>query len=303
MTKKVIHFVENNFSLLLIIGALSGFFLPSLGMLADEVVIILTAFLIFLSCSDIDQKAFFQIDIYQMGVFTLVRFAIFPLIFFYLVSSILPEFSTGILLLALMPAGVAVASLCSMSKANVVIGLSLTIISSLLAPFVIPSVFSFLGQVVSVNIWDLFLTLVYVVFVPIILYFFIFDKIEQTKKVIKAYNKTTAVLVLSIILAIVIATQKEEIFSNIDLIVKGLLVMTAVYAVFYAFGILYSFFLKKEEKIPYILASGANNNSLAVGLSFAYFDPLTSLFIVLSEVVWSFYVATAQYIFSRRKID
>jgi len=299
---KIKNLIDNNFSLLLILGAISGFFLPSLGEFADEVVIVLTAFLIFLSCSDIDKKAFFEIDIFHMGVFTMLRFAVFPLVLFYLVRAFLPEFSTGILLLALMPAGVAVASLCSMSKANVVIGLSLTIVTSLLAPFVIPAVYSFLGQTVNVNVWNLFLTLIYVVLLPIVLYFFVFDKIKPVKKIIKDYNKTTAILFLSIILAIVIAAQREEIFSNIDLIVKGLFVMTGVYGIFYAFGIAYSFFLQKEEKIPYILASGANNNSLAVGLSFAYFDPLTSLFMVLSEVIWSFYVAAAQYIFSRRKI-
>ncbi len=299
---KIKNIIENNLSLLLLIGAISGFFLPSLGDMADEVVIFLTAVLIFLSCSDIDKKGFLEIDIFQMGVFTMIRFVVFPLVLFYGVKTYLPEFSTGILLLALMPAGVAVASLCSMSKANVVVGLSITIISSLLAPFIIPAVFSFLGQTVNVDIWDLFLTLIYVVLFPIGLYFFVFDKIKPAKKAIKEFNKTAAILFLAIILAIVIAAQKEELLNNLDLIFIGILVMSGLYALLYLFGIVYSYFIKEGEKIAFIYGSGANNNSLAVGLSFAYFDPLTSLFIVLSEIVWSFYIAVAQYIFSRRKI-
>jgi BASS family bile acid:Na+ symporter len=168
---KIRQTIENNFSLLLLIGLVVGLFLPSFGEFSDEIVIFLTALLIFLSCADIEPRDFIKVDIFQIGLFTLARFAVFPLVLFYLAQQFVPEFAIGVLLLALMPAGVAVASLCSMSKANVSLGLSLTIISSLLAPAFIPSVFSFLGQVVAVDVAGLFTTLMLVVIVPIVLYF------------------------------------------------------------------------------------------------------------------------------------
>ena len=134
------NIIERNFSLLLIIGVIIGFFMPSFGENADEIVIFLTATLIFLACADIKPVDFFNIDVFQVGLFTLIRFAMFPLLLFFGATAFAPDFAIGILLMALMPAGVAVASLCSMSGASVVIGLSLTIMSSLLAPAFIPSV-------------------------------------------------------------------------------------------------------------------------------------------------------------------
>ena len=168
------NFIENNFSLLLLVGFIAGFFTPSLGEISDEIVIFLIAVLIFLSCADINTKDFFNVDVFQIGLFTLLRFAVFPLVLFYLAYLLVPQYAIGVLLLSLMPAGMAVASLCSMSKApnSVPIGLSLTIISSLLAPFFIPAVYSFLGQTLEVDVLGLFITLSLVVFVPIILYLY-----------------------------------------------------------------------------------------------------------------------------------
>lgn len=300
--KSIKTIIENNFSLLLLLGCIIGFFTPSFGQYADEIVIFLTAVLIFLSCADIKPSEFLKVDVFQIATFTLLRFSILPLFLFYVAYKTVPDYAVGILLMALMPAGVAVSSLCSMARANVALGLSLTIISSLLAPAFVPSVFSFLGQVVNVDILSLFITLVLVVFIPVLLYFFVFSKIEKINTSIKKYNKSSAVIILSLILVIVIASQKEEFLDNLDVIYIGLIIMSVLFGVFYLFGILFSLFVSKENRIPYILGSGAMNNSLAVGLAFAYFDARITLFIVLSEVVWSVYVALAQWIFSKQKL-
>lgn len=294
------NFIENNFSLLLLVGAVSGFFIPSIGSVADEVVIFLTAFLIFLSCADIRVPDFLKVDIFQIALFTVLRYALFPLALFYLAYGFFPEYAIGILLLSLMPAGVSVASLCSMSGAKVALGLSLTIISSLLAPAFVPSVFSFLGQIVNVDIKSLFFTLIVIVFAPICLYYGLFSKIEKTKVLIKEYNKSSSVFILSIILAIVIAAQKHELLNNPGDIFTGMIIMIVLFTVCYLFGIIYSLFVPKDEKVPYIFASGAMNNSLAVGLAFAYFDAKIAVFMVLSEIVWSFYVAFGQWYFLRK---
>ena len=93
----------------------------------------------------------------------------------------------------------------------------------------------------------------------------------------------------------------KEILSNFSSVVYGLIFMTVLFAFYYAFGIVYSLFIKKANRVPYVYGSGAMNNSLAVGLAFICFDAKTSLFIVLSEIVCSFYVAAAQYYFSKQK--
>lgn len=299
---KIRKFIEGNFSLLLLVGVILGFFVPKFGAFADELVIFLTAVLIFLSCAEIKPVDFLKMDIFQIGIFVVLRFAVFPLMLFFLAYQFIPEYAVGVLLLSLMPAGVAVASLCSMSHAKVVLGLGLTIISSLLAPAIIPAAFSFLGKFVEVDIFDLFLVLSGVVFLPIGLYFGLFNRSEQMSGVIRKYNKAGSVLILSFILVIVIAAQKEALLNDISTIVYGMIIMTVLFISVYAFGFIYALFVPKDDRVAYILSSGAMNNSLAVGLAFAYFDPKISIFIVLSEIVWSFCVAVAQWYFSKRSI-
>ena len=297
----ITRLIEKNFSLLLLLGALLGFFVPSFGEYADEIVIVLTALLIFLACADIELKDFFEIDIFNVGLFSLLRFTIFPLALFYVSYTFFPDYAMGVLLLSLMPAGVAVASLCSMSNAKVSLGLSITIISSLLMPLYVPGIFMFLGQYVEIDIFNLLLVLIGVVILPLCLYFLLVNRVSWLSSVVKRYNKSTSVLTLSLILVIVIAAQKEDILSNFSSVVYGLIFMTALFAFYYAFGVIYSLFISKANRVPYIFGSGAMNNSLAVGLAFIYFDAKTSLFIILSEIVWSFYVAGAQYYFSKQK--
>lgn len=292
--------IEKNFSLLLLVGFLLGFVAPDIGGAADEVAIILTALLIFLSCADIKPVDFLKIDVFQVALFTLLRFALFPLVCFFVIKSFYPEFAVGALLLLLMPAGVAVASLCSLTGAKVALGLSLTIVSSILAPVFIPGTFAFLGQYVEVDIFKLFVTLALVVFIPILVYFYGAAKIPKVDRVIKDYNKSAAVVILAVILMVVIAAQKQEFLDNVSLIFSGFWVMVVLIGACYLFGIVFSFFVAKDEKVPFIISSGAMNNSLAVGLAFAYFDATTSLFIVLSEVVWSIYVAVAARILAKK---
>ncbi|NQZ14318.1 MAG: hypothetical protein HRT94_05795 [Alphaproteobacteria bacterium] len=293
-------FIENNLSLLLFIGLLLGFVVPDMGDIADEFVIFFTAGLIFLSCADAKPADFLKIDIFQSSLFTITRFAVFPLVGFFLVKSFYPEFATGTLLLLLMPAGMAVASLCSMSKANVALGLGLTVMSSLLAPAIIPGVFAFLGQYVNVDITKLFITLLLIIFVPVLMYFLLVKKVPAAGGYIQKYNKSSAVILMSLVLMIVIASIKDRILEAPNSVVLMLVVLFGVFGLCYALGIIFSFFVESEDKVPYIIGSGAMNNALAVGLAFAYFDETTTLFIVLSEISWCFYVALAQFVLSKR---
>ena len=75
--------------------------------------------------------------------------------------------------------------------------------------------------------------------------------------------------------------------------------MFVLFFVFYLFGFVFSLFVPKDQRSTYIWASGAINNGLAIGLSFLYFSPEITFFIVISEIIWCLYVAAAQWWFSR----
>lgn len=172
--------------------------------------------------------------------------------------------------------------------------------TSFMAPFIIPAVFSFLGHQVNVDIWGLFTTLVLIVVIPIVLYFTVIRRLQSVHRLVKRHNKVIPTLILGFILTIVIASQKDTLIEDIHIVYVSMILLTVLFAVLYGFGYVFTFFVPKADKVSYIFASGAMNNSLAVGLAFAYFDSITVIFIVLSEVVWTICVAVGQNIFSRR---
>lgn len=300
---KIKTFIENNFAFSLIIAVIAGLFLPGLGEHSNNIIIVLIAALVFFSCPEIKRADLLSVDIFQVGLFSVIRFAVFPIVLFYITQEIVPQYAEGILLLALMPAAIAVASLCSISGGKVALGLSLTIISSILVPVFVPSIFSFLGRFVEVNTVGLFITLMSVVFVPFIIYFGLVVRVRPVKSWVVRNTKFMPIIIMSLVLFVVVASNKEQFLSNINVLFEGGVVMTVTFFLFYLFGIVFSFFVPEEQRSTYIFASGATNNGLAIGLAFLYFSTPTVFFVVISELVWCIYVAVFQQYFVRQKYE
>jgi BASS family bile acid:Na+ symporter len=292
-------YVENNLSLFLILSVIGGFLLPSFPFFTKETALVLVGTLIFLSCADIKRADFFNVDIYQVALFSFMRFAVFPIAVYYISRLFFPDLAIGMLLLAAMPAGVSVATLCLMNKGNVVTGLSITFISTLMAPFILTGMFAFLGHYIEIDILSLFLTLTGVVFLPIGLYAIAVRFYPPMTEKVRKNNKFLSVLIFSFVLMMVIASQKEAMIEDIDLMIEGLIALMILFGLFYLFGIFWSWRMPFKERVSYIYASGAVNNIIAIGLAYAYFSPVISLFAVMSELSWFFYIALAQQIFQR----
>ncbi len=292
--------IENNFGWMLILGGLLGFVVPSLGDFANYVIILLIAGLVYFACPSIKRDELLEVDIFQVGLFTLIRYAIFPIVLYFIAYRFIPDYAIGVLLLSLMPAAMAVASLSMISGGIASLGIAITVISSFLTPVIVPAMFSFLGHQVDVNEFALFFTLAFVVFAPFIIFFYGTGRIKTHKKWVLETGKASSIIIMALILLIVISSYKETLLSNPALLIEGNIIMFCLFAMFYAFGFIFSKFVPQEQRPAYVYSSGAMNNGLAIGLSFIYFSPETTFFIVISEVVWCFYVAASQYYFTRR---
>jgi BASS family bile acid:Na+ symporter len=293
--------IENNFPIILILGAVLGFFIPSPGAHADMAIILLLAGQVLLASASIKRDDLGEIDIFQVGLFSLLRYAIFPIFLYYVSTVLWPDYAIGVLLLALMPAAIVVASLCSISHGKTALGISLTVFSSVLITAFIPAVFSFLGYVVEVNILKLFITLVVVLFVPIATYFVVIENVKPAKKFVLSWGKAISVISIALVLMIIMASYKDQFIEDWEALIKGTLIMFVLFFFFYLFGFVFSIFVPKDQRSAYIYASGAMNNGLAIGLAFLYFSPQTTFFIVISELVWCIYVPAAQWYFMRQE--
>ncbi len=284
----------------MLLGGLLGFFIPSFDDTANYIIIFLIAGLVYFACPSVKKNELINIDIFQVGVFSFLRYAIFPIVLYYITLQTFPEYAIGVLLLSLMPAAMAVASLAMISGGKPSLGISITVISSFLAPAIVPAMFGFLGHQVDVNEFALFLTLAVVVFTPFIIYFYGTSRIESHKKWVMNVGKAGSIIFMALILLVVVSSYKGQLLSDYPLLIKGMGVMFVLFGLFYAFGFVFSYFLPKEQRAAYVYSSGAINNGLAIGLSFIYFSPETTFFVAISEIVWCVYVAATQWYFTKQ---
>lgn len=80
-----------------------------------------------------------------------------------------PEIAAGIILVGCCPSGLASNVMCYLAKANLALSVSVTTISTLLAPFVTPFLMQLLGgSFVTINFWEMVWHITQIVIIPII---------------------------------------------------------------------------------------------------------------------------------------
>lgn len=217
--------IENNFAIMLILGGLIGLITPSLGSISNYLVIFFVAGLVYFVCPKIRKEELLDADIFQIGLFTLLRFAILPIALYYLARLIIPDYAIGVLLLSLMPAAMAVASLSMISGGKPSLGIAVTVISSFLVPVIVPATFAFLGHNVDVNELALFVTLAFVVFGPFLFYFYGFGRIETHRNWVDLNGKAASVILMALVLLFVVSSYKGELLSNPSLFLESFIIM------------------------------------------------------------------------------
>lgn len=288
------NFAETHFNWILLSAFFIGMVMPGLNHVPSEFIVYGTGTIIFLACARISLRELEAVDIFTIGGFSLVRFIAIPFLIYFAVLFILPDLAIGSFLLALMPAGVAVAVLTAITAGNVALGLSLTIISSLLAPFVVPSAFAMLGHMIHIDLLDMFKSLVVMVFLPVGLYFGMARPVKPIKQAIQTNGKFISIIIMVALTSVIVAQKREVFFEDPVFVFESLLLLAVLFFVFYVAAWGLAFRVGKAERIAYTYGSGAMNNNLGIALAYLYFDAKTALFLVLSEVIWVLAMSTFQ---------
>jgi BASS family bile acid:Na+ symporter len=100
----------------------------------------------------------------------LCQFSIMPLIGYTLakMSGFPPEIAAGMILIGSSPSGMASNVMSYLAKANLALSITITAITTMLAPFITPVLMGFLaGEFVEVNVWKMMLDIVKIVIIPI----------------------------------------------------------------------------------------------------------------------------------------
>ncbi|MBN8826971.1 MULTISPECIES: bile acid:sodium symporter family protein [unclassified Spirosoma] len=99
------------------------------------------------------------------------HFIIMPLLGYTLANtfSFPPEIAAGVVLIGCSPSGLASNVMCFIAKANVPLSITVTTISTLLAPFVMPALMKFLaGQFIEISFLKMMVEIMQIVILPIV---------------------------------------------------------------------------------------------------------------------------------------
>ncbi|RYU94329.1 bile acid:sodium symporter family protein [Emticicia agri] len=215
------------------------------------------------------------------------------------VFSFPPEIAAGIILIGSSPSGLASNVMALIAKANVALSVTITTLSTLIAPIMTPFLMKSLGGgLIEVEFWAMFWDMSQMVLLPIILGLAIYKIIPR---IIARFNKVLPVFsMLGIAYVILVVTASGA--SSLKTVGLLLVIVVIIHNIFgYALGYFFSRLLKfKEEDARAVsFEVGMQNAGLAsalanemgriatVGLAAAIFGPVMNITGSMLANFWS----------------
>lgn len=122
-----------------------------------------------------------------------------------------PEIAAGVVLVGCMPSGLASNVIAFIAKANLALSVTITAVSTLLAPVMTPLLMKFLGgQFVPVNFWDMLLDILQIVIVPILIGVLTNHFFSEKAKWIDAVMPKISMMGITFIIVIITAVGRDN---------------------------------------------------------------------------------------------
>lgn len=197
------------------------------------------------------------------------QYTIMPLLGFSLASfsDFPPEISAGIILLGCAPTSVTASVMCFLAKANVVLAITITALTTLMAPFLIPLLMKVLaGGFIEINVMEMMLGIIKMVFVPIGAGL-LFNKFLSGKaKWLDDAMPMVSMVGVAFIVAIIMAAGRDSILNiGVELIIVVLLLI--VLGFFFGYWFAKLFKLSEGDCRTIAITTGTQNAGLVSGIA------------------------------------
>lgn len=210
---------------------------------------------------------------------SLAQFTVMPLIAF-TVSKLLnlpTEMAVGLILVGCCPGGASSNVMAFMAKGDVALSVTLTSISTLLAPFLTPALTLLLGgSSIEVSLSSMFASILKVVLVPIVLGLlcnrFLPRVVEEGTKLVPLLSTVCLVFIIGSI----VGKNVDSLFSS------GLLILVAVMihntcGYFLGYMVAKKIGLEEAKRRTMAIEVGLQNGGLATSLAMTHFSPMTAI--------------------------
>lgn len=281
--KKIINFFVNNIIVFIVICSVVAYIFP-------QYFAWMTAYTsIFLGLAMFGMGTNIEIDDLkrviknpkEICIGVVAQFIYMPLIAWVLckVLNLPKEIALGVILVGCCPGGTASNVMTHIAGGDVTLSVSMTTVSTLLAPFLTPLlVYMLAGTWVEISLAAMFITVVKVILIPVILGIIINKVLGKKMEYISPILPFISSLAITLIISGIIALNVEKIASS------GLQVTLVVF-LHNVIGLMSGYFIAKLFKLDYKKATaiaievGMQNSGLAVSLATANFatNPLATL--------------------------
>lgn len=214
-----------------------------------------------------------------VAIGVIAQFVVMPALAFALakIFNLAPEIAVGVILVGCCPGGTASNVMTFLAKGNTALSVTITSITTLLAPIMTPALIYLLAsEWLSVSFKAMFTSVVQVVLLPIIL-----GIIAQLlfKPVVE---KSVAVLPLVSVVAIVMIVAGVVSGSRAKILETGLTIF-AIVILHNCLGYLFGYLVGKLFKLDYAdkkavsIEVGMQNSGLGASLAMAHFEPVSAV--------------------------
>lgn len=281
------HIIESQFGLVLLCACAVGLVFPGLQHVPDASASIALAMLTYASCFKLRDGGFADIQWRHIIVFYIARYTLLPLALLTLAHMVIPHYAMGVFLLALLPTAVSSPAFAQLFGGRVPPAFAIVIISTLLAPLLIPLMFYLLGEPgISPSPAPLFRTLALCIFTPMAFYYAT-RRFQKWGNTMYANVKLISIVLVAFVIALVIAKQREVILGDLPALITPLGCTIAINIMFIAAGLWLGKTQPRDTQITYATCSGFSNVALGVSLALLHFPPHIILLVAVSEIAWA----------------
>lgn len=188
-----------------------------------------------------------------------------------------PLLAVGVVLVGTCPGGTASNVITYLARGDVALSVSMTTVSTLLAPVCTPVLTHWLaGSRVPVDTWGLFVSILQIVLIPVVSGVLIRHVFKRQSERLNTVFPLISVAVIVLIVAAVVGANKATILSSAGIVFLAVVIHNSL-------GLLSGYGMARLMKMPpaqlraLTIEIGMQNSGLATGLAKEHFDPMAAL--------------------------
>lgn len=286
MLEKISNLVSKNMTILILLVAAYCYFVPTTFVWVQPKmgnILSLMMFGVGMTIT-IEQFKFVLERPKDIFIAAVGQYTIMPIIAFIIarILNLSPELTLGLILVGCCPGGISSNVMTFISKGDVALSVSMTTVSTLLAPIATPLLTLILAKSqIEVSILGMFISIIKMVIVPIILAIIINKLLPKIGEFIKMMLPLLSSVLLMLLVAGSISSSIDSIKSS------GLIILIAV-AIHHSMGLILGYLLgckvgfAEVKRRAVSLEIGMQNSGLAITLAFTHFTPIVAMVGALS---------------------